>query len=76
MTRAEVGAWPLFVNITKWAVGYVNRIKKRPESAVFEADLFQTKNDVNPNFIGKQNLKCNNIYEISKVALTKQSLSG
>ena len=42
-------------------MGYTNSIKQKPESTVYKAYLFETKNDVNPNFcnfIEKQNLNC------------------
>ena len=74
MTRAEVGVRPLLLSIIRRVVGYVKSIKQRPNSVVFSAFTFESKNDVNPNFcnfIETQNLNSINIYEKSKFMLKK-----
>ena len=74
MTRGEVGIRPLLLNVIKRVVGYTNSIKQRPNSTAYTAFIFESRNDVNPNFctfVEKHDLNCINIHEKSKSMLTK-----
>ena len=48
MTRGEVGARPLLIDIIKRAISYKNNNERR-ESIVYSAYEFELKNDSEPN---------------------------
>ena len=69
MSRGEVGARPLLVEVIKRTISYMQDIQKRAGSIVYKAFEFEANNDITPNFvtfIDKFNLIRNEIIETSK----------
>ena len=50
MARGEVGRRPLLLDIVKRVIGYTNNIKKRTDSTVNTAFVFECNNETTPNF--------------------------
>ena len=74
MTRGEVGARPLLVDVIKRTISYRKDIQNRRNSIVYEALEYETNNDVTPNFmafINKFNFDDNDITEANKTKIKK-----
>ena len=74
MTRGEVGARPLLLNVIKRVIRYTNSIKQISSSTVFTAFNFESGNNLNPNFcnfLEKFDLNNITIFGKSKTQLTK-----
>ena len=50
MSRGEVGARPLLVDIIKRIISYIRNIKGRTHTIAYSAYDFETKNNIIPNF--------------------------
>ena len=58
MSRGEQGVRPLLIDIIKWTISFMQDIQKRKASFVFQAWKFESNNDILPNFIERNNMKC------------------
>ena len=50
MTRGDVGTWPLLIDAIKRIISHTNNLKGRRESIDYLAYVFETNNDIKPNF--------------------------
>ena len=69
MTRGEVGARPLMLDIIKRVISYINNIKTRTHTIAYSAYDFEIGNNTIPNFssyINKFDLSDQDIYKLEK----------
>ena len=69
MTRGEVGARPLLLDIIKKIISYISNIKGRTHTLAYSAYEYEIHNDIVPNFnsyINKFNLSDQDLYAIAK----------
>ena len=74
MTRGEIGARPLLVQVIKKVILYTDNVQKPNSSIVSTTLQLEAQNNITPNFclfIGKFNLDGNNILESKKQLLNK-----
>ena len=70
MTRGEVGARPLMLDIIKRVISYINNIKTRTHTIAYSAYDFEIGNNTIPNFSNKFDLIDQNIYKLEKKKVT------